>query len=38
MTWWYEFYYDVVLGGQYFKRIKQLHTRYGMSRPRQIPT
>ncbi|RDW94968.1 trichodiene oxygenase [Coleophoma crateriformis] len=28
-TWWYEFYYDVVLRGQYIFHIKELHERYG---------
>jgi hypothetical protein len=28
---WYEFYYDVVLGGQYTFKIKELHQQYGTS-------
>ena len=28
-TLWYEFYYDVVLGGQYQFKIKELHKTYG---------
>ncbi|KAL7621659.1 hypothetical protein AAE478_008986 [Parahypoxylon ruwenzoriense] len=28
-TFWYEFYYDVVLGGQYTFHIAKLHERYG---------
>lgn len=30
-TLWYEFYYDVVLRGQYTFKIKELHEEYGMS-------
>ena len=30
-TRWYECYYDVVLGGQYTFKIKELHQKYGMS-------
>ena len=29
VTTWYEFYYDVVLSGQYQYKIKQLHNQYG---------
>ncbi|KAK8067555.1 hypothetical protein PG996_006667, partial [Apiospora saccharicola] len=28
-TWLYEGYYEVVLGGQYFKRMKEMHEQYG---------
>jgi hypothetical protein len=28
-TFWYEFYYDVILGGQYYFKIKRLHEQYG---------
>lgn len=28
-TLWYEFYYDVILRGQYTFRIKELHKQYG---------
>ena len=28
-TWWYEFYYDIVLGGQYTFKILELHKKYG---------
>lgn len=28
-TWWYEFYYDIILGGQYVFKILELHERYG---------
>jgi len=28
-TLWYEFYYDVVLKGQYTFKIKELHEQYG---------
>lgn len=30
LTFWYEFYYDVVLKGQYTRKIQQLHEQYGM--------
>ena len=30
-TRWYECYYDVILGGQYTFKIKELHQKYGMS-------
>ena len=29
MTYWYEIYYDVWLGGQYFKKIAEMHEKYG---------
>ncbi|KAK3336174.1 cytochrome P450 CYP542B3 [Cercophora scortea] len=29
LTWWYEFYYDIVLGGQYVFKIIELHDKYG---------
>ncbi|MCJ1311414.1 hypothetical protein MMC25_005085 [Agyrium rufum] len=29
LTFWYEFYYDVILGGQYTFHIKELHDKYG---------
>ncbi|KAH6628935.1 cytochrome P450, partial [Chaetomium tenue] len=29
LTHWYEGYYEVWLGGQYFKRLEQLHKQYG---------
>ncbi|OAA57314.1 Cytochrome P450 [Cordyceps fumosorosea ARSEF 2679] len=29
LTYWYEIYYDVWLGGQYFRKVKQMHERYG---------
>ncbi|KAK5659472.1 hypothetical protein OQA88_673 [Cercophora sp. LCS_1] len=29
LTHWYEGYYEVWLGGQYFKRLEQLHREYG---------
>lgn len=28
-TFWYEFYYDIILGGKYIWRIKDLHKQYG---------
>ncbi len=31
VTLWYEFYYDVVCGGQYHKKIVELHEEYGRS-------
>jgi hypothetical protein len=27
---WYEFYYEVVLKGQYFRRIDEMHNQYGI--------
>ncbi|BCR99312.1 cytochrome P450 [Aspergillus luchuensis] len=29
LTWWYEFYFDVIQSGQYVFKIQDLHTRYG---------
>ncbi|KAI3064685.1 CAZyme family GT109 [Aspergillus niger] len=29
LTWWYEFYFDVIRPGQYVFKIQELHTRYG---------
>ncbi|XWW97958.1 hypothetical protein V2A60_005954 [Cordyceps javanica] len=29
LTYWYEIYYDVWLGGQYFRKVKQMHEKYG---------
>ena len=29
LTLWYEFYYDVVCGGQYGRKIAELHNEYG---------
>jgi hypothetical protein len=28
-TWWYEFYHDVVRGGQYVFKLQELHEKYG---------
>jgi cytochrome P450 len=28
-TFWYEFYYDIILGGRYMWKIKSLHEQYG---------
>ncbi|PVH94286.1 cytochrome P450, partial [Periconia macrospinosa] len=28
-SFWYEFYYDIILGGKYFRKIKSLHEEYG---------
>jgi hypothetical protein len=30
LTFWYEFYYDVIKQGQYTFKIKELHQKYGM--------
>lgn len=32
LTKWYEFYYDVLLQGQFTFRIQKMHKRYGMKR------
>ena len=29
MSYWYEVYYEIVLGGQYFKRMIDMHEEYG---------
>lgn len=29
LSFWYEFYYDVVCGGRYWVKIIELHDRYG---------
>ncbi|KAM3517960.1 hypothetical protein NHJ13051_008547 [Beauveria bassiana] len=29
LTYWYEIYYDVWKGGQYFRKVKQMHEKYG---------
>ena len=29
LTWWYEFYFDVIQPGQYVFKIQELHKRYG---------
>ncbi|KAK4452860.1 cytochrome P450 CYP542B3 [Podospora aff. communis PSN243] len=29
LTWWYEFYYDIILGGQYVFKMRDLHREYG---------
>lgn len=29
VTWWYEYYYDVVLRGKYIWKIRELHEMYG---------
>ncbi|KAJ9363700.1 hypothetical protein DTO280E4_2290 [Paecilomyces variotii] len=29
LTWWYEFYYDVILPGKYIFKIQELHGEYG---------
>lgn len=28
-TWWYEFYYQVIKGGQFYKEVVRLHEQYG---------
>lgn len=33
LTLWYEFYHDVVRGGQYVFKIDELHEQYGMVTP-----
>jgi hypothetical protein len=33
VTYWYEIYYDVWLGGQYFKKIAEMHEKYGKETP-----
>ena len=30
-TFWYEFYYDWVKTGQYYRRIAEMHKQYGQS-------
>lgn len=30
VSYWPEFYYDVLLGGKYFRVIDKMHERYGM--------
>ena len=30
MTYWYEIYYEVFLGGKYFRRMNEMHRIYGM--------
>jgi hypothetical protein len=30
-TGWYEFYYDVIKGGQFYREIKRMHDKYGTS-------
>lgn len=32
LTWWYEFYYDVIKPWQYVFHIQKLHDHYGMYR------
>jgi len=29
VTFWYEFYYDIILRGQYVFKVRELHTKYG---------
>jgi len=31
LTWWYEFYYDVIQQGRYVFKIQELHKKYGKS-------
>lgn len=37
MTYWYEIYYEVFLGGQYFKRMHAMHQEYGRYHQRLFP-
>lgn len=37
LTLWYEFYYDVLCGGQYWVKIAELHERYGKSASGSLP-
>jgi len=30
LTWWYEFYWDIIQPGKYVFRIQELHQIYGM--------
>jgi hypothetical protein len=34
LSFWYEFYYDVILQGRYTWKIKELHERYGKTQMR----
>lgn len=36
LTWWYEFYFDVVQPGQYVFKIQELHKQYG--KPKYVHT
>jgi hypothetical protein len=36
LTFWYEFYYDVVQGGRYTWKLDELHKKYGISLSAQI--
>jgi|SRR5277367_1823111 len=29
VTFWYEFYYDIILRGQYVFKVRELHAKYG---------
>jgi hypothetical protein len=31
VSWWYEFYFDVIQQGRYVFKIQELHKRYGAS-------
>lgn len=31
LSFWYEFYYDVIQGGRYTWKIRELHDKYGRS-------
>jgi hypothetical protein len=33
LTWWYEFYYDIIQPGQYVFHIQELHKQYGTPPP-----
>jgi hypothetical protein len=34
-TFWYEFYFDVVKRGRYYKEIEKMHAKYGKSMQRE---
>lgn len=37
ITYWYEFYYDAILEGQYTWKLRDLHEKYGKYRPSNQP-
>jgi hypothetical protein len=37
LTWWYEFYYDVIQPGRYIFKIQELHQKYGSCSECQRP-
>lgn len=36
VTMWYEFYYDVVQHGQFYKEIERMHSVYGWCAPSRV--